>query len=358
MLQPLTGRNHIVLLGRAAAGIWATLEALGYTNQPILLPANTCYVVLWAVLHSGNVPVLVDVDPITANLSLDTLERANIENAAAVIPCHMYGLPAPMEAIRVWAMTRGIFVIEDAALTLGAQADGRKVGDWSDVSVFSFGLGKIVDNQLGGALTTDDKKLAAEISSVLADVPVWDDTLLDLTNQWHNLYWALHQYEDRNPRLLTLYPTLFDIYRPLVAYQLPPAEWDSLPNGLRKLDDNLAHRHEMAALYDTRLHVLPVRTLDRPAGSILWRYPLIVAQEHRDELLAHLWEQGIHDATRWYPSLRFMASALAPNLLQSPTPNADLLGASIINLRLDPGVDTAIIERTADLITEFFEGES
>jgi dTDP-4-amino-4,6-dideoxygalactose transaminase len=156
----------------------------------------------------------------------------------------------------------------------------------------------------------------------------------------NSLYWALHQYEDRNPRLLSLYPALFDIYRSLIAYQLPPDEWDGLPESLHGLDDNLAHRSSFTALYDARLRGLPIRTFERPAGSILWRYPMLVAPDHRDALLAHLWENGIHDATRWYPSLRSMASALAPDVPQAPTPNADLLGASIINLRVDPQVWT------------------
>lgn len=348
MLQSLTGKAHTVLLGRAAAGIWATLRMLGYAKRPILLPANTCYIVLWAVLHSGNIPVLVDVDPNTANLSIDALERAKVENAAAIMPCHMYGLPAPITEITTWAKSRGIFVIEDAALALGGQAVG-------DVAVFSFGLGKIVDHQVGGALATNDEKLTAEIARITNALPLWDDQLLDLTNQWHNLYWALHQYEDRNPRLLTLYPSLFDIYRPLVAYQLPPAEWDGLPNMLKRLDANLEHRHKMANHYDAALRGLPVRTLERPAGTVLWRYPLLVVPEQRDDLLAHLWEHGIHDATRWYPSLRYMASALAPEIAQAPTPNADQLGASIINLPLDLGVDEQYVERAVNLITQFFE---
>jgi dTDP-4-amino-4,6-dideoxygalactose transaminase len=357
-LQLLTGKQHTVLLGRAAAGIWVTLKVLGYANRPILLPANTCYVVLWAVLHSGNYPVLVDVDPNTANLSIDTLERANVENAAATIPCHMYGLPASIAEVKTWAQTRGIFVIEDAALALGAQADGEAVGSWGDVAVLSFGLGKIINHQVGGALVTDDEKLAAEMSRVANELSMWEDHLLDLSNQWHNLYWALHQYEDRNPRLLTLYPSLFDTYRPLIAYQLPPPEWEGLPKALKRLDKNLAHRHKMAELCDSVLRGLAVRTLDRPTGSILWRYPLLVAPEKRDDLLAYLWEHGIHDATRWYPSLRYMTSALAPEIPQTPTPNADLLGASIINLALDPEVDATYVERTANLIVEYFEGSS
>ena len=351
-LQKLTRKGQTLPLGRAATGIWATLRVNGYAKRPILLPANTCYIILWAVLHSGNTPVLVDVDPNTANLSSATIERTKVENAAAIIPCHMYGLPAPMADITAWAKARSIFVIEDAALALGSSVDGRPAGAWGDVSVVSFGLGKIVDEQVGGALATDDAKLAAEIEKVLAELPLWDDALIDLTNQWNNLYWALHHYEDRNPRLLTLYPALFDIYRPLITYQLPSAEWEGLPESLHQLNGNLAHRHEMATLYDEHLRGLPVRTCRMPHRINIVAVSVTgCARDSVMSFLAYLWEHGIHDATRWYPSLRYMTSALVPEITQQPTPNADLLGASIFNLRLDLGVDARYVERTVNLIT-------
>lgn len=65
---------------------------------------------------------------------------------------------------------------------------------------------------------------------------------------------------------------------------------------------------------------------------MLWRYPLLVPPPERDGLLAALWADGEHAVTRWYPSLRPMAAALAPEAPQPPTPAADELAAEIINL--------------------------
>src|ERR1041385_2341503 len=102
-LREITGRENVFLTGRAAAGIWATLGAWDLHDEVVLLPANTCYIVLWAVLKSGNRPLLVDVDRQTANLTVEGLEAHQTAHPAAVIPCHMYGLPAPMQAICQWA---------------------------------------------------------------------------------------------------------------------------------------------------------------------------------------------------------------------------------------------------------------
>jgi dTDP-4-amino-4,6-dideoxygalactose transaminase len=293
----------------------------------------------------------------------------------------MYGLPAPMTAICAWAKANDVYVIEDAALALGATVEGQPAGSWGDVSIFSFGLGKIADNQLGGAVLTDDARLAVEIENLLAETSLWDDSLMALTNQWNGIYWALHQHEATNLRLTTLYPALYDIYSSLTTYQLPPSYWADLPDLLHNLPSDLAHRETMATLYETLLvnlffkpkhadfsplcyamerglggeDLLGLATLPRPVGSILWRYPLLVTDGRRDELLQYLWENGVQDATRWYPSLRHMTAALAPDIPQPPTPNADFLGDSIINLRLDSGVDQAYVEHTAALIHSFYD---
>ena len=360
-LHDLTQRQHITLAGRAAAGLWSALSAWDFHNRVILIPANTCYIVLWAVLKSGNLPLLVDVDPRTGNLTTDQLKAHLAANPAAVIPCHMYGLPAPMDSICRLAKAHDVKVIEDAALALGATVDGQPAGSWGDASIFSFGLGKIADNQVGGALLTDDPLLAQEANRLLGEAPVWDDHLMALTNQWNGLYWPLHQYESQNPRLLDLYPQLFALYGDLTVYQLVDEDWADLPTLLRDLPQNLAHRDQLAARYDTRLEITNLKNssflppLIRPAGSILWRYPLLVKAELRDDLLGYLWEHGIHDATRWYPPLRPMTLSLAPHIIQPNTPVVERLGASIINLPLDENVDQTDVQQITDLIHEFLD---
>lgn len=356
-LRQLTGREHVFLTGRAAAGVYAVLVAAGVKNQIVLLPANICYIVLWAVLRSGNIPHLVDIDPQTGNLTPETLKNCGIENPGAIVVCHLYGLPAPMQTITAWAKARHALVIEDAALALGATVDGKPSGAWGDASVFSFGQGKIVDHDLGGALLTDDDALAAELKRVLARMPEWNEHHRLLTNQWHGLYWTLHQYETRSPDLLNLYPGLYKLYGELVEYRLPVDHWQRLTGKLTHLTENLTSRLRVASAYDALLlpHDLPLRTMPRPAGSILWRYPLIVLPEERDDLLFHLWEQGVHAATLWYPSLRYMMGALLPDLALPPTPGADTLSASIINLPLEAGIDEGDLQRTAQIIWSYFQ---
>jgi len=367
MLRQRSGRAHAILSGRGAAAIYAVLRALDLHDRLVLIPANTCYIVLWAVILSGNQPMLVDVDPLTGNVSRETLERCAAPNPAVVIPAQMYGIPAQMAAICAWAREKGVFVIEDAALTVAPSLEGEndrqsdrhtftQPDDVTDgVSILSFGAGKIIDVDGGGALLVSDERHAAEIERVLSGLPIWTERLSQLNRQWLEIYWALHQFETDTPRLTELYPTLFSIYGEIVRCRLPESHWRDLPDALRGLDANLSHRAEIARLYDQRLNVEPLRTLARPDGAALWKYPLLVPRDQRDGLLRSLWEAQIFEATRWYPSLQAMQSALAPDVSNAPTPAADQLAAEIINLPLAPETDRAIAGKVIEVILRYFE---
>ncbi|MBK8020818.1 MAG: DegT/DnrJ/EryC1/StrS family aminotransferase [Chloroflexi bacterium] len=360
LLRRQTGRGGALLLGRAAAGIWATLRVFNAAGRPVLIPANTCYIVLWAVLLAEAQPVLVDTDPTTGMITPATLDAALEalalgQSPVAVIPCHLYGLPAPMAAITTWAGRHDLRVIEDAAQAFGGNVDGRPMGAWGDAAVFSFGAGKIVDLELGGALLADDPALLDAASALLAKLPVYGDALAGLDEQWLSLYWAMHQYEEANPRLPALYTMLFDLYQRLTHYRAPASLWRAAPAAFEALAGNLAHRAAMANLYDAQFADLPeVHTLSCSPETTLWKYPLRTPAADRNELLRFLWGNGIETATRWYPSLQAMAAALAPQNVQPPTPHADALSREIINLPVDASVDAETAARIAGQVREFY----
>lgn len=352
-LRDLTGRHNVILTGRASAALWAVLRAKGFSGQSILIPANECYIVAWAILQSGNLPRLIDVDPRTGNISLDTLSIAHVDSPAALMICHTYGLGAPIAPLIAWAKRRGIFVIEDATLALGAQVDDRPAGSWGDVSLCSFGEGKIADVGLGGALLCDDPGLATQVQADLETLPPWSECLAQLRNQWTELYWVLHQHEKTNPHLATLYPALFKIFGDITRHRLPDSVLAPLAQAFSSLQANLDQRLKMTALYDEYFRFMQVRTLVRPRGSVVWRYPLLVAHDERDALLQQLWQNDVV-ASRWYPPLDPMLAALVPGSEQHASPGAEQLGAQIINLPVDHAIDEAAIRRTAEIIQAYF----
>ncbi|MFN8529318.1 MAG: DegT/DnrJ/EryC1/StrS family aminotransferase [Anaerolineae bacterium] len=364
-LRTLTGRSQVVLCGRASAAIQAALTVIGAQNRPVLIPANTCYIVLWAVIRAGAQPVLVDIDPATGNITPETLAAVDINHPAAVIPCHLYGIPAPMQAITAWARERGAFVIEDAALALGAVCEDKPAGSHGDLSIFSFGTGKIIDVGLGGAALTNDAAFADELRHVLDTFPVWTHTLEDLSDQWAELYFALHRFEQTAP-VRALYPPLFDRYGETTAYRVDRAHWRMLADALDDAPVNFAHRRALAAHYDEAFVPLRFRstsalydaespvTVERPEGAMLWRYPLFVPPIHREAVLKHVWASGITEATCWYPSLQAMRAALCPDLPITSTPHADLWGQCVINLPNDPATTFEDAARAAAVFRGFW----
>lgn len=345
LLRQRTGRAHVVLTGRGATAIWAALGALGLHNAQVLIPANTCYLVLWAVLETGNIPVLVDVDPDTGCMTAETLARAAVAHPAAIIPTHLYGIPAPMAELTAWAWERGALVIEDCAQTLQA-GDTR-----ADVTIYSFGRGKPADIDNGGASLTGDSALAADMLRLVADLPRWNAALRRRSHEWLDLYWALHQHDSANPALAALYPPLFALYRALVAYRLPDAAWREFPTALSAHDASADQHARRVRQYDAAFASTGLHTLRYPASARLWRYPLRVPAGRRDWVLHALWEAGVTEATRWYPSLQPMHAALAPDAPVTATPAADQLAAEIINLPLDADDVQPII----DVVLRTFE---
>ncbi len=159
------GTRHCVGVGSGLAAIELTLRAAGIgAGDEVIVPAYT-WVATWLAVNAvGAVPVAVDVQRSTYNLDPGALAAAATPRTAAIIPVHLRGEPAEMEAIGSFARERGLFLLEDAAQAHGARHDGRRAGALGDAGAFSFypakNLGAIGD---GGAVTTDDDELAAKL---------------------------------------------------------------------------------------------------------------------------------------------------------------------------------------------------
>lgn len=350
-LSGLTGRAHVVLAGRGASALCAVLAALDCAGRGVIIPANTCYVVLWAVLRAGAVPILADVDPVSGQMTTAALDTLSVSDARAIIPTWMYGLPCDLAAIAAWGRARGLAVIADCALCL--QPPDTRL---ADAVILSFGPGKPIDHGMGGALACDDPAMAREVSRISAGYPVWTDDRARRARQWDDLYWALHQHDADEPALAALYPALFARYGDLATYRLPPDAWRGLIGRLDQVMTWADTRLDRQRRYASRLADLPLRQ-PLPTATALWRWPIYVAPDQRGDLLDHLWAAGQHTITRWYPSLQPMARALAPQVM-TDTPQADRLAAEVITLPLDPALPDALIDAAATAIQDFFAHES
>src|ERR1700734_1632993 len=156
------GTKHCVALSSGTAALHLGLLALGVqAGDEVITTPNTFLATAEAITYCGAQPVLVDIDPATANIDPNLIERAITRRTRAIVPVHLYGPPADMHAIRAIAASHNVRVLEDAAQAHGARYRGKRVGGLADAGAFSFyptkNLGAYGE---GGALTTDDDLVA------------------------------------------------------------------------------------------------------------------------------------------------------------------------------------------------------
>ena len=159
------GARECVGVSNGTAAIQLALQACGVgAGDEVVVPANTFFATPEAVSTAGATPVFVDCDPVTCNLDAAKMERAVTGRTRAVIPVHLYGQPADLDAVEEVAKRRNLIVIEDAAQAHGARYKGRRVGSLARAGCFSFYPGKNLGAYgEGGAVTTDDPEVARRV---------------------------------------------------------------------------------------------------------------------------------------------------------------------------------------------------
>jgi perosamine synthetase len=152
------GTEFALTVSNGTTGLHLALVTLGIgPGDEVIIPDLTFVATANAVAYTGATPVLADVDPDTLCIDPASVESLITERTKVIMPVHLYGHPADLDALTTIAKARGINVIEDAAEAHGAEYKGRRVGGLSQCGVFSFYGNKVVTTGEGGMLTTNDR---------------------------------------------------------------------------------------------------------------------------------------------------------------------------------------------------------
>lgn len=154
----LTGRRHAIAVANGTLALELALHALDIgPGDEVVVPARTFIATASCVVARGAVPVIADIDPVSQNLTAETIRAVLTPRTRAVIAVHLAGWPCDMDAILALAKQQGLKVIEDCAQAHGATWKGRPVGGFGDCAAFSFCQDKIVTTGgEGGMLVMDD----------------------------------------------------------------------------------------------------------------------------------------------------------------------------------------------------------
>ena len=151
--------THCLATNSGTGSLHIALAALGVgPGQEVIVPAYMWVSVIAAVVNLGAIPVLADIDD-TFCLDPTAVEARITPRTAGIIAVHMSGAPADIRAIKKVARKHGLFLLEDCAQCAGGTVEGKKVGTFGDMAIYSFQMNKNMTSGEGGCIVTNDDRL-------------------------------------------------------------------------------------------------------------------------------------------------------------------------------------------------------
>lgn len=268
--------RHAISCSSGTAALHVALLALGIgPGDEVIVPTLTFVATANAVTYCGARPRFVDIDPETWTVDPALVEAKITAQTKAILPVHLYGQVANMDAINSIARRHKLFVVEDAAEAHGAEFHGERVGSLGDVAAFSFYGNKIISSGEGGMVVTDSDEIAR-----------YAGQLRGQGMEPNRRYWfPVIGYNYRMPNLTAA----------VGLAQLERIEW------------HLNRRREVASWYRNLLRDVPgIRWQDSQdgRGNVDWLFTIVlddVTAECRDEVIAGLSEHGVETRPVFYP---------------------------------------------------------
>jgi dTDP-4-amino-4,6-dideoxygalactose transaminase len=281
------GVRHALAVSSCTAALHLSLEAIGLkASDEVLVPTLTFTATAEVVTYFKAKPVLVDVDPLHFNLSLEDVEGKITPKTRAIIPVHFAGHPCPMNPILALAAAKGLTVVEDAAHAIPARYRGRNVGTLSPLTAFSFYATKTLTTGEGGMVTTDDDSLADRIS------------LMRLHGMSHDA-WKRYTAEGS---------WRYEIMEAGYKYNLTDPQAALGMIQLSKSEQMWRRRAEIAQKYDRALAPLEAYRTPKVAPDVqhAWHLYVVLIEPsvlriHRDQVIEELRQLGIGTAVHFIP---------------------------------------------------------
>lgn len=321
-----TRTRHALAVCNGTSALHLALLGLGIgPGDEVLVPSLSFVATANAVRYVGAEPVFVDIDPATWCLDPSAIARHVSPRTKAIIPVHLYGHPADMDAIVAIARAHGLWVVEDAAEAFGATYNGRPAGSLGDVAIFSFYGNKVLTSGEGGAVTTDDDALRERM--------------------------ALLRGQGMDPERR--------YYFPIVGHNFRPTNLGCaiLCAQLERAEAILAARRRIFEAYEARLADVPGLGLQPVNGRVTrapWLFSITIDAagfgRSRDELIAELARQGIETRPFFIPI--HSLPPYRPDAERRGTwlPHTDRIAASGLNLPTFAALSDTQIARICDAV--------
>jgi dTDP-3-amino-3,4,6-trideoxy-alpha-D-glucose transaminase len=315
--------SHAVGVGNGTDALELALRATGIgPGDEVIVPALTAAFSAMAVSRAGATPIFVDVDAERYTLDPAAFDMAITSRTAAVIPVHLYGCPADMEAIVPIARQHNLLVLEDAAQAHGARHRGRRAGGLGDVAAFSFypskNLGAYGD---AGAIVTDDDGLAEKVR------------MLRHGGQRRTYE---HEVVGTNSRLDEVQAAI-------------------LRAKLRHLDGWNERRRALAARYRAGLEDCEGLALPFIPGDVEHVFhQFVVRTKERDRLQRYLAERGASTGIHYPEGVHLQPAYAGLGYKPGACPHTEAASSEILSLPIFPQLTDQEVEKVILLVRSFF----
>lgn len=302
----------------------ASLMTLGIgAGDEVITTPFTFFATAGAIWRSGAKPVFVDIEPDTYNIDVTKIQATITDKTKAIMPVHLFGQVAEMDAIAEISAAADLYVIEDAAQAIGASYKGRKAGSMGTIGCFSFfpskNLGGLGD---GGMVVTQDEQLADKLAQCRNH---------GMAPQYY------HKWVGGN-------------------FRLDAMQAAGLIVKLGHLEAWSAKRRENAARYNEMLAGCASVTTPtvRDYNEMIYNQYVIRAADRRDELQAFLGEQGVGSAIYYPLCLHEQECFAALGYKKGDFPVSEQAAAEVLALPVFAELTDEQITFVADKIKEFF----
>jgi dTDP-4-amino-4,6-dideoxygalactose transaminase len=330
-LESYLGIAHVVAMSSCTAALETAIASLALPKgAKVAVPTWTFVSTALAAARHGAVPVLIDVESDTLNLSPESLAAAIGAGVDAVIVVHFGGVPISKD-IHQLCIAAGVPVIEDAAHALAATDHRGRIGGRDTLGAcFSFYATKNLTCGEGGALATEDAGIAEFARSY----------------RLHGLSadtWSRHRSEDS---------PAYDLLRPGIKANLPDLLAALARSQLRRLDEMQARRRTIVTRYrsqlsaNERIGVVPSELVAGAADHLM--VVLLPDGVSRQAVAAFMGAKGIGTSVHFRPLHRFEWFVHNAIVGPSGTGNADRLASRVLSLPLHPGMSDDDVDRVCE----------
>jgi len=283
LLSDYLGVKHVIAVNSCTAALHLSLIALGVGKRDEVITTPFTFASTGNVIvHVGAKPIFVDIKKDTHNIDPEKIKEAITPNTKAIIPVHYAGQPCDMKAIMEIAENNDLFVIEDAAHAIGAEYQGKKIGNFGTTTCFSFYATKNITTGEGGAITTDDDDLADKLR-ILRLHGISKDAWKRYSEKgsWY------YEIEECGWKY-----NMTDIQAALGIHQI------------KKLDKFIEIRRRYAAIYNEELKQVDGMITPCEKSNIkhvYHLYPVLLRSFNRNEFIEKMYERGIGCSVHFIP---------------------------------------------------------